>query len=74
MYLDLQGNCAELTVFCALLVGISACKSCLEAELTGSLRPRSVLLCFLHPLSCLLSQHQVYLDMQGANSDSPGES
>lgn len=73
MYLDFQGNCAEHTILCAVLFGMSVCKCCLETEPIGSSCPRYVLLCFLHPLSCLLARYQDYLDMQSADSDSPGE-
>lgn len=41
----LQQNCVELSRFCAVLVGMSGCKCCLENELIESLSP-SVLFCF----------------------------
>ena len=69
MHLDLQQNCVERSMFCAVVVGMSGCKGCLENELTESLSPRSVLFCFSHPLrDTSLSQL-----MPGANSDSPGD-
>lgn len=50
MHLDLQQDCVEHSMLCAIVVGMPGCKGCLENELTESLSPRSVLFCFSHLL------------------------